>query len=252
MMVVIYGNYPLFEFLHSMLVFIAWLLICILLNTALLLLNYWQNLFQKQKSYTRNELLALGHILQHEFKYLIKSKASPIYIYLTFIISLLFAWFLVFLGGLLAWDISPAPDMASDQLSNYFFQSFLILLVLHIIEPHLQNFMPRDLESLWHKIFATKLYFYLGLATSLASINSILWLIYHEMNFLYGITNAPLCLAYAYYRLQKDRQGSESNVIEPMEKERSTALEELAKTEDAPLDINDIDFPEPNFEEPPQ
>ena len=123
--------------------------------------------------------------------------------YISYCCGLAGAWLLTGVGAALSLDISAAPDLASDQLSNYFFQSFLILLALHLLEQNFTDWRKRNQEQVFAKLLDASLFFFTALASALAAINLTVWLLYQETHFLYCIMNSVLCLSYAYYRLQK-------------------------------------------------
>ena len=234
--------------------FFLWLFVFILLLHFILLFNYWQNLFRAKEKYSRDELVALPKILLQEFRRLFFSSSSFIFIMLNFFTGITLASFLVFLGGALALDISPAPDLAGNQLSNYFFQSFLFLLVLHLLEPKWKEiFLGEDKQnSLLAKIFHGSAYLYLGLAISLAAWNISIWLLYNEIHSFYYIMNVPLCLLYANYRLQLEEKSARGmNAIANEDKPDLTNTSDLSDANNL-ADIDDLELPAPNFSEPPK
>ncbi len=132
---------------------------------------------------------------------------------LMFVSGIFIAFAFTALGGLLSPDLSPAPDYASDQLANYFFQSFLLLLALHFIWPVILDMTKDSSSSSWlHAFLMQDQAFFLALSCALAAMNCTLWGIYHEMRFSFTCSNSILCLAYAGFRLRMGSKKGETSL----------------------------------------
>ena len=188
--------------------FLVWFAIFVFFIALLLLFNYWIYLFRTQDNFSREELVNAPVIIRTELGRLLGGQDRLLRI-LSFLWGMLGAWALTLLGGFLAPDLSPAPDHASDQVPNYFFQSVLSLFVLHLIWPALKDmsaYGDGGSQSWLHRLFRLDLPFFLSLSIGLAAMNLALWGLYHEMNFFYCILNLSLCLGYASYRLGSEEK----------------------------------------------
>ena len=211
---------------------IIWVFFYTCFFSFILLLYYWINLFRYKDTYTKEEIFSIVPILKQEYErfFPYSSEASH---FLSIGLGIAFAWLLTFLGGILSPDLDNLPDYASSELSNYFFQSFLILILFHITFPAIRdtNFYTKRLVL--QKFFRHEFSFLISLSISLASMNIVLWGLYHELLFLYILINVFLCLLYALYRIQLE----EEKLIQNKKKEKEPSAE-LSQT----IGYDDIEF----------
>jgi len=183
---------------------IVWIVLFNWLVGVVLTLQYWAELFRSKESYTRDELLDFIHIIPDRLKRLAGDEmGSSIMAFLTGITG---AWLLALLGGVFSEHVaSGVPDHAQGSIPNYFFQSALFVFVLHVAWPSFKDFaMDRGGEQgIFYKILSTEIPFFVGLSVCIASINLTAWGVYHEMSFLFCITDIIVMLGYAGYRIDR-------------------------------------------------
>ena len=213
-----------------MLEILVWFAIFATFMALLLLFNYWIYLFRTQDSFSREEIINVPRIVQVELGRLLGGQDMPLRV-LSFLGGIFVAWALTLLGGFLSPDLSPAPDYASDQVPNYFFQSALSIFILHLIWPAFKDMSASLQSQVWlHKLIHLDLPFFLSLSIALGAINLILWGLYHEMHFFYCILNLGLCLSYASYRLgseEKKLGDAKAEEENPLPIESKNEVEEL-------------------------
>ncbi len=191
--------------------FFIWILCFLFFNLVILLLNYWTFLFSSQEKFSKGELIGIPSILRQEIKRLLGGEYSWIRC-LNFFFGVLTSWILTLLGGLFSPDSGNIPDHASAEVPNYFFQSILFLLILHLMKPSLKEIeFNENRHSFLYHFLSCELLFFLGLSIALPSITIVLWGIYHKMNFLFCLINLILCLSYAFYRLRREESISSSS-----------------------------------------
>lgn len=177
---------------------------------VILVLDYWGHLLREQDSYTRDELIDLYRIILRQFENLTARGDSSLN-YLSLLGGVAVAWILTLFGGLLSPDITVAPDHAEDQIPNYFFQSILFPLILHIVWPAMKD-VANDQggpDGIPGRLMATELPFFFSLTVALGAINLAAWGVYHHMSFLFCSINAGLCFVYAGYRLHSAEPADE-------------------------------------------
>lgn len=187
---------------------IVWLILLSICGGIALVFDYWLQLFRRKDSYDREELIDFVYILQRQFE-LLTSRGDATLNYLGLVSGLGVAWLLTLFGGLLSPDqTAMSPDHAENQVPNYFFQSILFVGVLHAIWPSMREFAQDrgGPDGFLARLLDTELPFFFALCVTLASISLSLWGVYHEMNFLFCLVNAALCIAYAMYRLRQARE----------------------------------------------
>lgn len=175
--------------------------------SVVLVLDYWSHLLREQDSFTRDELIDLYRINLRQFENL-TSRGEAGLNYLAIGGGIAVAWALTLFGGLLSPDITIAPDHAEDQIPNYFFQSILFLLILHIVWPSMKDLASDQggPDGILGRLLATELPFFFSLAIALGTINLAVWGVHHHMSFMFCAINAGLCFVYAGYRLHTAEQ----------------------------------------------
>ncbi|MBI3395557.1 MAG: hypothetical protein HY042_06970 [Spirochaetia bacterium] len=186
-----------------MLEIIVWVILFSIFAGIVLVLNYWANLFRSQEQYTRDELLDFVRIIMDQIQRLTTQHGNPALNFGSLACGIGAAWLLTLFGGLVSPAAPPHPDHASAQIPNYFFQSALFLMILHVVWPSLKDMAVGrgGPDSLLFRIVDTEVPFFFGLSVGLASINIAVWGVFHEMNFLFSLVNALVCLGYAFFRL---------------------------------------------------
>ncbi len=209
--------------------------------SLLLLVNYWVDLFANQESYNRHELIDLVGILRQEMGRLLGGEDSHLRL-ASFLAGTFLALVLTLLGGLLSPDLDAAPDYASDQFPNYFFQSVLLVLVLHLIWPALLTQISLSPDHWSYRLLRLDLPFLLALSVGLATLSLSLWGIYHQLHFLYCLGNLGFCLVYAGYRLRvEEKKAVQAVDDEVSDLEDTSNIEDTEGTEDYNLTASNTD-----------
>jgi len=186
-----------------MLELIVWACAFSFLMGAVLVLHYWYNLFQSRDQYSREEILDILTILKEQIQRLTGSQEISL-VGTAIFAGVITAWILALFGGLVSPDSSTAPDHAEAEMPNYFFQSALFILILHLVWPSMKEFVSDRMgsDSPISQLLEAEVPYFFGLATALGAINIAVWGIYHEMLFLFCFLNMVIMLAYVGYRLQ--------------------------------------------------
>ncbi len=229
---------------------IAWIFLTILLFAVTLLLHYWSELFSEQEQYTRSEILGIPAIFKHELAGLL-DHGQVVFQVASLAAGIAFSWFLVLLGGLAAPDGGIIPDHATESLSNYFFQSVLILPIIHGIWPFIKDLGIGSPSSLPALISRTEMAFFTAVSCSLAAIPLSIWGVYHQTSFLFSLFNAVIAISYAVIRLRLHRPGEEEFENESFNAAFTGAAESTPSSSFAspspdeddimPLDLDDLD-----------
>lgn len=182
---------------------LVWATLLIIFAGVILILDYWGHLLREQESYTRSELVDFYRIYLRQIENLTSARGDTGINYMAIGAGIAVAWALTLFGGLLSPDVTAATDHAEDQIPNYFFQSLLFPLILHIVWPSMKDVAldqggPRGILS---RLLNAEISFFFALAVALGSINLAVWGVYHHMHFLFAAINAGLCFVYAGYRL---------------------------------------------------
>jgi hypothetical protein len=210
---------------------LVWTTLLGIFASVVLVLDYWSHLLREQDSYTRDELVDLYRINLRQFENL-TGRGETSLNYLALLAGIAVAWALTLFGGLLSPDVTLAPDHAEDQIPNYFFQSILFPLILHIVWPSMKDVANDQAgpDGVLSRLLATELPFFFGLTVALGAINLAVWGVHHHMSFLFCAINAVLCFIYAGYRL---------HTAEPAE-EYSTGSDYDEAYEDPAEDYGDV------------
>jgi hypothetical protein len=190
--------------------FFVWFFLFLLLGAGLLFLDEWLMLFQSRNTYEKHELLDYRTILIRKLNQIF---LDPIPSLTAFLTGILLAWFFVWIGGLPAPDATEAVDWAEDSWSNYFFQSAIMVFMLHFIWPALEDVKAGEFLSHY---FQATIPLFSGLGLSLVSVQITSWGVHHNISFLFMLINSLLILAYLRYRLSK-LHTKEEPAIDPFE-----------------------------------
>lgn len=208
--------------------FIVWIILFCIFFWIVLVISYWEKLIRSKDTYTKEELVDFFSILDIQLRKM--NSGHSIVGYLAFLFGIFIAWVLTWIGGLLSPDRGVEPDFATGEVSNYFFQSFLFVGMLHIVWPSLIVFLEEKFApDIVLEFFRKDKSFFTGLSVNLVAISFSLWGVYHSMSFLFVLINGIILLTYASYQIQKNE--ALENEIENSEKEAQTPNEEIKKNQ---------------------
>lgn len=179
--------------------FIVWLILFLVLAGIVLVLNYWVYLFQHQDNYSRDELLDFYNIIMNELRRLM-GQDDPAINYASAGVGVATAIGLALLGGVFVNDLMAIPDYAEPQAANYFFQSILFVVVLHLVWPSIRD-MAMDQGGFLLRLTDSEIPYFFGLSVGLAAFNLMVWGVHNEMNFFFCVGNMLACLVYGGYRV---------------------------------------------------
>jgi hypothetical protein len=179
---------------------LVWIIFYLFFMGAVLVVEYWVRLFRERDEYRRDELIDFPNIIRERLLYFSGGKFSG---YLAMALGAGTGWFLTLFGGLVSPGSARLPDYATGEITNYFFQSFLFIGILHVTWPSLIEVLRERQISLIDDFMESEVLFFMGLSCALAAMNISIWGVYHDMSFLYCLVNLLICLAYAGYRLQQ-------------------------------------------------
>ena len=181
--------------------FVIWCVLFPILTGIVLVVQHWSFLIRTRDQYSRDELVGLAQILPAQLERLtgVRNRGTNI---LGFFLGVTAAWLLTLFGGLVSPDVSPAPDYASGQIPNYFFQSILFPAILHLIWPSLRETAQDYGTSIGGNLVQAEVPFLFGLTTALAAVSLTVWGVYHEMGFFFCALNMLACMVYAGFRLE--------------------------------------------------
>ncbi|MCB1304495.1 MAG: hypothetical protein KDK37_09465, partial [Leptospiraceae bacterium] len=97
------------------------------------------------------------------------------------------------------------------QMPNYFFQSALFILILHLAFPSFRD-LARDQggsSGILMRILNTEIALFFGISCTLAAINLTVWGVHHQTSFLFSLINAVFCMLYAGFRLSQKEKALE-------------------------------------------
>lgn len=214
--------------INNNMLFIIWLILFFIFLWIVLVISYWERLIRSKDIYTKEELVDFLKIIDIQLK-----KMNPkhsIIGYFTFLFGIFIAWVLTWIGGLLSPDKGVEPDFATGEVSNYFFQSFLFVGMLHIIWPSLVIFLEEKFApDIVLEFFKKDKSFFTGLSVNLVAISFSLWGVYHSMSFLFVLINGIILLTYASYQIQK--KDITENELENFEKENDSLNQDIKKNQ---------------------
>lgn len=178
----------------------VWLVFFLFFCGVLLVVEYWVRLFRERDEYRREELIDFPTIIRERMLYIVNGQPAG---YMALGLGALTGWCLTLFGGLVSPGSPRMPDYATPEVTNYFFQSFLFIGILHVTWPSMVEIAREKSIELLDQILAAEVPFFLGLCSTLAAMSISIWGVYHEMSFLYCFTNMLVCLAYGGYRLNQ-------------------------------------------------
>lgn len=252
-----------------MIFLLTWTILFLVLSVGTLLLRYWIQLFQHQDQYTRRELLDVPEILGEKFRELFFAT-NPFYGGLASLFSVLLGWVLTLLGGLFTPSIPPSPDFAIGGPSNYFFQSFFILIVIRLSMPLLKDLTPGKSNTPAALIAKTTNPVIFFLAMTLSALTLASWGVYHESSFLYAFFNTILSAGIALFTLSQhkptedpeeefENEDLDEDYGEDLEKEpgydqdspssSEVSEKDPADPSDLTLDDEDLDLEQDDFDQ---
>ncbi len=223
---------------------IVWLTIFAIFAGVILVLDYWGGLVRSKDTYTRDELLNFMDILLRQVERLTGRRGDPGPAYIMFGAGILIAWVLTLFGGLLSPNVMPhAPDHAENQVPNYFFQSILFLVILHVVWPSLRDTAldQGGPDGFPARLASAETPFFFGLAVALGAINLTTWGVYHEMTFLFASINAGLCFIYGGYRLHLAAQENDDEFYDDYGGGYGAAESYDDNYDEGPGDVGDFD-----------
>jgi len=188
-----------------MLELFVWFILFLLLTGGVSLVYHWIELFRLKEEYTRDELTDLRSILLYRFRTITgESTAGTILSGAGVVV----AWGVIAFGGLVSPDVTAAPDYAEGVVSNYFFQSIFLPVLLHIAWPGLDTLISQKTSALRRKHYP----FLATLSLSFAAANLSFWGVYHRFSFLFVLINASLLIIYVLFLFElQNRAGTDDD-----------------------------------------
>lgn len=182
---------------------IVWLILFSFLSGAILTVRYWYDLAREKNTYDREELIDFPSIIQNQLKRL-TNVSDPSLSFLAIGLGMGIAWGLALFGGLVSPDRTGAPDYAEGEMPNYFFQSVLFLLILHLAWPSFRDLANERAgqEGILARMLDAEVPFFYGFTACQAAINLMVWGVHHEVYFLFSVVNALAALFYTGYRME--------------------------------------------------
>ncbi|MBI41873.1 MAG: hypothetical protein CMF59_19940 [Leptospiraceae bacterium] len=198
-----------------MLDILVWIILFSIFAGIVLVVHYWYELFRRKDRYGREEILNIPQIIQDQLMYLTDGRDRLLQ-FGGIGVGIAIGWGLTWVGGFFSPDVGPEPDWASAQMPNYFFQSALFVLILHLAYPSFRDLAHDSGGSsgVLMRLLNTEIGVFFGLTTTLASINLTSWGVHHQSSFLFSLINAVICLLYAGYRLDQKQEALENEGIE--------------------------------------
>ncbi len=178
---------------------IVWSIFLFFFLSAVIVVHYWYDLMRSRDQYRREELIDFQRIIQDRF-FDLMGRGDTAMNYAGLATGIGLAWFLTMLGGLFSPGHPSIPDHATDQIPNYFFQSALFPIILHIVWPSLRDIAEQQ-GGPFARLVAAEHAFFIGLAVALSAIYVAVWGVFHDVSFLWNLLNLGACLGYAGYRV---------------------------------------------------
>jgi hypothetical protein len=222
-----------------MIFLITFIILFLLLFLTLTSLHYWNDLLSEKTTVTRLELLDPTVLIGFALNKIVPSQNTAASV-VSFLISFVFAFFLLWLGGLVAPDRSDSPDFAGNEIANYFFQSNLILLLLHFSWNYFRDLTIDKKNTFAGKLAETETAFLSGTGLTLSAAGLASWGVYHEMYFLAVFGNAVFAMGFLHYMLlRQDHKKSlkESDSVHYDHSENDDEYENI-------VGLDDLDFPD--------
>lgn len=198
-----------------MLDILVWVILFSIFAGIVLVVHYWYELFTNKDRYGREEILNIPQILQDQLLHLTEGRDRLLQ-FAGIGVGIALGWCLTWVGGFFSPDMGPEPDWASAQMPNYFFQSGLFVLILHLAYPSFKDLAQDSGGSsgLLMRLLNTEISLFFGLTCTLAAMNLSVWGVHHQTSFLYALINAVICLLYAGYRLDQKQEALEAEGLE--------------------------------------
>lgn len=193
-----------------MLDILVWVILFSIFAGIVLVVHYWYELFLQKDRYNREELLNIPQIIQDQLLHLTDGRDRMLQ-FAGIGVGIGIGWCLTWIGGFFSPNVGPEPDWASAQMPNYFFQSALFILILHLAYPSFRElaYDSGGSSGLLMRLLNTEISLFFGLCVTLAAMNLSVWGVHHQTNFLFALINAVLCLGYAGFRLDQKQEALE-------------------------------------------
>ena len=169
-----------------MLDILVWVILFSIFAGIVLVVHYWYELFRRKDRYGREEILNIPQIIQDQLMHLTDGRDRLLQ-FAGIGVGIALGWCLTWVGGFFSPDVGPEPDWASAQMPNYFFQSALFVLILHLAYPSFRD-LARDSggsSGVLMRLLNTEIGLFFGLTTTLAAINLTSWGVHHQTSFLF-------------------------------------------------------------------
>ena len=198
-----------------MLDILVWVILFSIFSGIVLVVHYWYELFTRKDRYGRDEILNIPQIIQDQLMHLTDGRDRLLQ-FAGIGVGIAIAWCLTWVGGFFSPDVGPEPDWASAQMPNYFFQSALFVLILHLAYPSFRDLAHDSWESsgMLMRILNTEISLFFGLTCGLAAMNLTVWGVHHQTSFLFSLINAVICLLYAGFRLDQKQEALEKEGLD--------------------------------------
>jgi len=194
--------------------FITYILLIIFVGGLTLLANYYRDLFADgRKEYDREEILSLSSHLIKQWTTIFSN--NPISLYVGFTASLFLGYAVSFLGGIYG-----------NSYESYFFHSAIIPGASYFALQFFRNEMvdSNSLPSMIKDNLNNITPIVLGIGLSAISQNSVVYLFYHEVNFLWILLNNVVIFGLILYNFYKS---TNDEVIVPNEVENLDDIEDF-------------------------
>ena len=193
-----------------MLDILVWVILFSIFSGIVLVFHYWYELFTQKDRYGREEILNIPQIIQDQLLHLTDGRDRMLQ-FAGIGVGIALGWCLTWVGGFFSPDMGPEPDWASAQMPNYFFQSALFVLILHLAYPSFRDlaYDSGGPSGILMRILNTEISLFYGLCGTLAAVNLTVWGVHHQTSFLFALINAVICLLYAGYRLDQKQEALE-------------------------------------------
>lgn len=187
----------------------VWLILYAILQCILFFVTHLLELFESKDEYTKSELTDLRSILLSGLSRIVPNGMAAV----AMLVGIIASWLLVLFGGLMSPDTTPATDHAESAWPNYFFLSFLTVIIFHIAMPALKD-LNLGRSSALSRFASEDKSLLVSVAVNLVAISLAGWGVFHELSFLFCLLNGLLCMSYCLYLLRKKIAGTEQSTAE--------------------------------------